>query len=209
MLFAFIGITVEIAIFLGFFLLLTSLDEDYANVITDKTDIPVIAGFLLASFPVLYLYATKIVPALLLGIIFGSFLTVLLLDKLTTQVSDWLYIPIYLGGIGLMICNPPSAYVLGNLVIFLLAQIFVFKRFYGFSDVLAFSGIGIVTAGLHGDLIVTLTIMIFAYAYLIIVQAFRKNINRKLRLEIPVAFLPYVGYALLSAYLLFAVCPAV
>ncbi len=193
---------IETAVFTLLYLLLKTFDKDYKGLSPGKSEYGMITGYLLFTSIPIWIYRTDPVTDMLLGVVFGCFLTVMFFDQMTKLVSDWIYIPIVICGILLMIRNGTNVWIVANLVLFIVLQFAVFKRTYGLSDTFAFSSLGIVFAGVGLDMIAMLTAMVFAYTYLIVVQSAKKNISRSFRLIEPKAFLPYIGYAFLHTLIL-------
>jgi len=138
-------------------------------------------------------------PVLWVGyLVLALYLTVCAITDLKTcKVYDILQVPTAVAGAVLCLQQAPLPEGGRGLVIFALLQYLLFMRFYGEGDVMAFQICSLYLVGRGGDLQTLLLHMALAFVLLGAVQAFRRNINRKGNLKVPVPFLPYIACSLL------------
>ena len=124
-------------------------------------------------------------------VFWGSILSAAWSDARTTYVRDILFAPGIICCIGILISKQEWSALPGILIVAVL-QIFLFSRMYGGADCLAFVLCAAYIAVRGGSLKDDLLVMLYSVTVLALVQAFRKNINRKGNLKQPVAFIPYI-----------------
>lgn len=135
----------------------------------------------------------------MIGIILGSLLMAAITDYYTCQVYCFVW---WVAGVALCVllfikhkCGILVADV-SQLAIFCLLQELLFGKMYGRADCHAFCVSALLLWCLGGDIKIFLMHMAVSFLLLAIVQAFRKNINRRGNLKQPVAFVPYIVFAL-------------
>ena len=84
---------------------------------------------------------------------------------------------------------------LPELIFFCLLQQFFFSKMYGRADCHGFCVGALTLFCLGGSLWDFLMLMLYAFSMLFVVQAFRRNIDRRGNLKKPVPFLPYLTSA--------------
>lgn len=138
-------------------------------------------------------------PLLWLGyLMLAVYLTVCAITDLQTcKVYDILQVPAAVAGAVLCLYQAPLPGGGKGLVIFALLQYFLFMRFYGEGDVMAFQICSLYLVARGGDLQTLLLHMALAFILLGGVQVLRRNINQKGNLKVPVPFLPYIACSLL------------
>ncbi len=125
-------------------------------------------------------------------------------DYCTTEIYDFVYTPALIAGVSTLFLKHVSQthVVLTELIIFILLQLLLFRHFYGFSDCIAFSVCAIWMASSGGELYEYFILMTIAYMLLILVQACKRNIDKKGRLKKPIAMIPYIVVAMLVTQVL-------
>lgn len=138
-------------------------------------------------------------PMLWLGyLVLAVYLTVCAItDYQTCKVYDILQVPAAVAGAVLCMLQAPLPGGGRGLILFAMLQYLLFMRFYGEGDVMAFQICSLYLVGRGGDLRTLLLHMALAFILLGVVQAFRRNINQKGNLIVPVPFLPYIACSLL------------
>ncbi len=151
--------------------------------------------------------------ALILCIIGASFLMATVTDYFTCNVYRFVWWIVWMAGLILMFCNiflesgdvgfslypcmvAAEKLHAVELLVFCLLQELVFDRFYGKADCHAFCAGALLLCILGGDMKEFLLYMAMSYVLLFVIQAFKKNINSKGNLKIPVAFMPYITVSL-------------
>lgn len=130
-------------------------------------------------------------------LILAVYLTVCVItDRQTCKIYDFLQLPASVAGAILCLIRPLSSGGGWGLVLFALLQYFLFGRLYGQGDVMAFQICSLYLVGEGGDFQTLLLHMALSFAMLGVVQLFRKNIDRKGNLKVPVPFLPYIACSL-------------
>lgn len=118
-------------------------------------------------------------------------------DRQTCKTYDFLQVPTAVAGAFLCMARPLPAGGGAGLILFALLQYFLFGRMYGQGDVMAFQICSLYIIGAGGDFQTLLLHMALSFAILGVIQLFRKNIDRRGNLKIPVPFLPYIACSLL------------
>lgn len=138
-------------------------------------------------------------PVLWLGyLVLAVYLTVCAItDFQTCKVYDLLQVPAAAAGAVLCLLQTSLPEGGRGLVLFALLQYLLFMRFYGEGDVMAFQICSLYLVGRGGDLRTLLLHMALAFILLGAVQAFKRNINKKGNLIVPVPFFPYIACSLL------------
>lgn len=137
---------------------------------------------------------------ILRGIFWGSLATAAYSDLCTCKVYDFVYFPAIVSSairfLSLM-GQQFSMAILLDTVLFIVLQLFLFRRFYGDSDVLAYITCSLSIAADGRGMFDSLVLMAVTFMMLAIIQAAKKNVNRKGNLKIPVALIPYIAIAML------------
>ena len=203
-------ISIESIVFFITFYMTINVDKDYKDLKIKKKEIMLAVLEVILSGSIFYQLRADIVYGVFFSFGCGLLLSAAILDKATTLIPDWIY---YLSSLffGAIICNgfvQKTGYnlmLIIELAIFIILQLFVFSRTFGFSDALAFSVFGLSCFALGLGWETMMTGMILSYFILIIVQLFKRNINRKMRLKKPVPFIPYIfaSYCLTVGFALF------
>ena len=120
-------------------------------------------------------------------------------DFLTREVYDLVYFPAITAGLlELVILQVPLPILtVIEILQFTLIQWFVFRFFYGEADCFIFITCAIYLAALGGGFLEFMLLMAGTFLLLAIIQAFRKNINKKGNLKEPVALIPYIAFIML------------
>lgn len=118
-------------------------------------------------------------------------------DRQTYMVFDFLQLPAAAAGaVMALLCSPPPECGAG-LIIFALLQYLVFMHMYGKGDGMAFQICGLYIVGGGGGLEILLLHMAMAFGLLGIIQLFRRNLNKRGNLKVPVPFLSYIACTVL------------
>lgn len=118
-------------------------------------------------------------------------------DRQTCMVYDFLQLPAAAAGAAMALrCSLPPESGAG-LIVFALLQYFVFMRMYGKGDGMAFQICGLYIVGGGGGLEILLLHMALAFGLLGIIQLFRRNLNKRGNLKVPVPFLSYIACTVL------------
>ena len=94
-----------------------------------------------------------------------------------------------------IICNGVGITLWPEFAVYFLIQEALFARFYGRADVRAFEAFAMMLCSGGFGLRYALYHMYLSFLLLALVQAFRRNIDRKGNLKQPVAFIPYITIA--------------
>ena len=135
--------------------------------------------------------------SLILGVSFSFLCCTAICDNRTTEIFDILYIPptILCLGYGLFIRRgemPRALFGYIGVVIFILFQFLVLSRFYGKSDVFAYSALAIVGTAVRATEWATLFCMMTSFGVFVAVQAANNNIGKKMKLKEEKALVPYI-----------------
>lgn len=126
------------------------------------------------------------------GFFWGSLALAAYSDQLTKEVRDFCYLPAVFCLIRIIPMNIP------DMIIFVLIQWFLFRRFYGEADCLVFCMCAIYMAGENNTRLLDYIILLaVTFLFLTVVQGAKRNINRKGNLKQPVALIPYIAAAML------------
>lgn len=139
------------------------------------------------------------VSYLALGLVILCFLAAAVMDYRTCQVYRlfW-WIALFADAVLWISKAETIDYgALPELILFCLLQQMFFSGMYGRADCHGFCIAAITLFCLGGELWDNLVLMLYAYLLLLVVQAFRRNINRRGNLKQPVAFIPYLTTAFL------------
>ena len=122
-------------------------------------------------------------------------------DYLTKEIYDVVYVPaiiICIVQLALASCTQEIAIErLIELIVFCGIQFVVFRMFYGLSDCIAFGVCAMYLTVHGGDIMDSVILMIVTILLLGVVQACKKNINRKGNLKEPVALIPYIAVGMM------------
>jgi len=135
-------------------------------------------------------------PVMLYGVLAAYLVTASITDRQTKMVHDFLHLAGGLAGVALLIYRWPGQEVFREAVIFIGLQMLLFRKLYGTADCLVFSVCALYLAAEGKDLMTYLLHMSATFLLLAVVQACRKNINRKGNLKEPVALVPYIAATL-------------
>jgi len=135
-------------------------------------------------------------PVMLYGVLAAYLVTASITDRQTKMVYDFLHLAGGLAGVALLIYRWPGQEVFREAVIFIGLQMLLFRKLYGTADCLVFSVCALYLAAEGKDLMTYLLHMSATFLLLAVVQACRKNINRKGNLKEPVALVPYIAATL-------------
>lgn len=131
---------------------------------------------------------------LLYGVFVAYLITAAITDYQTQLVHDFLHIVGAVAGIILLIIQQPEWHVVKGLLLFVGIQLFLFRRMYGTADCFTFIVCAIfIACSNHGGLLTYLWHMGATLILLGLIQGFRRNINKKGNLKIPVALVPYIA----------------
>ena len=189
---------ISIMILLGGFIiarkLLVILDKEFALSIRKQPMVLWIALF--------YLFVESFVLNSLWDSVF--WITIALVaynDYLTKEIYDVVYVPaiiICIIQLSLASCTQERAIErLIELIVFCGIQFIVFRMFYGLSDCIAFCVCSMYLTVHGGDIMDSVILMIITILLLGVVQACKKNINRKGNLKEPVALIPYIAVGMM------------
>lgn len=131
-------------------------------------------------------------------VIFGGFLLQAALeDHGTKTVRRYLWWGAGTAAFALLVLlGPPGLPVLESLTIYAGLQFFFFSRMYGRADCHAFFCCGILLHAYGGNLKTCLWHMLVTFFFLGVVQLFKKNVNGRGNLKVPVALVPYLSLSL-------------
>lgn len=122
-------------------------------------------------------------------------------DYLTKEIYDVVYVPaiiICIIQLALASCTQEVGIEkLIELIVFCGIQFVVFRMFYGLSDCIAFCVCAMYLTVHGGDIMDSVILMIVTILLLGVVQACKKNINRKGNLKEPVALIPYIAVGMM------------
>jgi len=135
-------------------------------------------------------------PVMLYGVLAAYLVTASITDRQTKMVHDFLHLAGGLAGVALLIYRWPGQEVFREAVIFIGLQMLLFRKLYGTADCLVFSVCALYLAAEGKNLMTYLLHMSATFLLLAVVQACRKNINRKGNLKEPVALVPYIAATL-------------
>jgi len=135
-------------------------------------------------------------PVMLYGVLAAYLVTASITDRQTKMVYDFLHLAGGLAGVALLIYRWPGQEVFREAVIFIGLQMLLFRKLYGTADCLVFSVCALYLAAEGKNLMTYLLHMSATFLLLAVVQACRKNINRKGNLKEPVALVPYIAATL-------------
>lgn len=113
-------------------------------------------------------------------------------DSMTCKVYDVFQYPALVSALLLVIEKIPAPQAGVSILVFALLQYFVFMRFFGAADGMAFLIASLAEASLGYDITMYLLHMIVAYLLLCAAQLIRKNVGKDMKLKVPVPFLPYI-----------------
>lgn len=117
-------------------------------------------------------------------------------DYVTKEIYDFVYFPAGVICVYQVLSEGNVEKILG-LTVFCCIQMVIFKRLYGVSDCIAFSVCAMYVAAHGGGMQDYWLHMFIAFLLFLIVQAFKRNIDKKGRLKKPGAFIPYIAAAML------------
>ncbi len=126
-------------------------------------------------------------------------------DYLFHEIYNFVYIPAIAGSIFRIVFMEISVIVVIELIIFCIVQFFLFSRFYGLSDCIAFSTCALYMTADNAGLKKYLYLMSITFILLAIVQLVKKNINRKGNLKRPVGLIPYIAVSMMIMQLNFCI----
>ena len=151
-------------------------------------------------------YLLTYVLAVVIAISLGCFIFAVFSDLAMQRVYRFCWYGVY-GGCGILgilkyiSTNVSAGEVCGNylcdLFLFAFIQFVWFERFYGRADCHGFFAGACILALFDGSFWDYVMQMAYAFGILLVIQLFRKNVNRRGNLKRTVAFLPYVAAGLL------------
>ena len=189
---------VEIVAFLVPYLAYLKYDPDYKEVnFLDKKGYYFLFTEFFLSVLMFLNFKGNLITSIFTAVGCGYLLTSSVLDYQTTSVPDVLHYFSVLMFIPAILVNFKAGTVYSYIgiigfALFVLLQLLVFSRTFGFSDALAFIAFGTLCFSQNKGWESMMGGMIIAYVLLIIIQLCKKNITRKLKLKKPVAFIPYI-----------------
>ncbi len=150
-----------------------------------------------------YLAAAVIPPAdafqgAMAAFLWGSLALAATCDHYTRTVPDLAFVPAAVSGLGLLAASGVSGNIWTELGVFFLLQLILFRRFYGGADGIAFGVCALYLAAGGRGLVWHLGLMALSFVLLALVQAARRNINRRGNLKAPVPLVPYIAAAMLA-----------
>ena len=166
---------------------LMKVDPEHGMCFLGKQKLILLAGSIISAL--LYTFVTEGIGWL--GI-YIYFVIASLTDSMICKVYDILQYPAFLCGVFILIKSKPDLQVGIVLLIFFLLQYFVFMRFFGAADGMAFMVAALAEASLGYDITIYLFHMICAYLLLSVVQILKGNVGRNAKLKVPVPFLPCI-----------------
>jgi len=123
------------------------------------------------------------------------------MDIFTCEVYNFIWWIAGTAAVLLLLCSGAKVRLI-DLGIFCLIQMAVFSKMYGKADCYAFCVCAAAEAALGWGFSEFLFHMTLAFGILAVVQAFRRNINRKGNLKRPVPFLPYITLSFVMFFLI-------
>lgn len=121
-------------------------------------------------------------------------------DYVTREIYDFIYFPTGMICIYQLLQGGIDASVI-EMIIFCCIQMLLFRHYYGVSDCIAFSMCAMYLAVHGGRMLEYWLHMFWAFLLLLMIQALKRNIDKRGRLKKPVAFIPYIAAAMLFHFL--------
>ena len=188
----------QLALTAGLLRLITGLDREHGLRVDREAGCILLTGCLAGAGFISCAHSREHPVIWIVYLILAVYLTVCMItDRQTCMVYDFLQLPAAAAGAVLCLLRPLPVSGGAALVCFALLQYFLFMRFYGRGDGMAFQVCSMYIIGAGGSLKTLLLHMAMAFFALGMVQFIRGNINRKGNLKTPVPFLPYIACSLL------------